>query len=114
VVAGELQYSPNANASGEDSFSYRASDGSLGSAAASVEVTIDAMNDAPSASAQSLSLDEDGSKLITLAGADVDGDSLSFKLASLPIQGKLYRGDSTAPADEIPAVAAPHGAPTGT
>src|SRR5206468_2367147 len=32
---------------------------------------------------------------VTLAGADVDGDSLSFKVTSLPADGKLYAGSGT-------------------
>src|SRR5207249_8610431 len=37
-------------------------------------------------------------------GNDVDGNSLAFKLTSLPSHGTLYNGNSTAPADLIGSV----------
>ncbi len=60
-------------------------------------------NSAPVATAQDVSTNEDVAKLITLAGTDADGNALTFKVTSLPSNGKLYNGDSTAAADEITA-----------
>jgi VCBS repeat-containing protein len=48
---GSFTYTPEANFAGEDSFTYRVSDGSLSSAAATVTLTVSAVNDAPQASA---------------------------------------------------------------
>ncbi|CAN5787704.1 hypothetical protein BH23CHL8_BH23CHL8_24570 [soil metagenome] len=48
VVSGQLQYVPNANFFGSDSFTYRANDGDVNSNTATVTVTVNAVNDAPS------------------------------------------------------------------
>ena len=45
--------------------------------------------------------DEDTSKLITLSAIDPENDPLTYKIISLPTNGKLYKGNSTAAADEI-------------
>ena len=44
---GSFTYTPNANFSGADSFTYKASDGTLDSAAATVSLTVNPVNDAP-------------------------------------------------------------------
>ena len=47
------------------------------------------MNDAPVATPQALTLDEDTSRPLTLAGSDVDGDTLVFSVVSGPANGAL-------------------------
>ena len=47
LVAGKLQYTPDADYSGEDSFTYRASDGSAQSSPATVTVTVTEVADVP-------------------------------------------------------------------
>ncbi len=47
VVSGQLHYSPAANYNGSDSFTYKANDGLLDSNTATVNVTVNAVNDAP-------------------------------------------------------------------
>src|SRR5207245_4561965 len=44
---GSFTYTPASNYNGPDSFTYRASDGSLSSALATVTLTVNAVNDAP-------------------------------------------------------------------
>src|SRR6185369_14358396 len=78
-----------------DSFTYKANDGALDSNTATVSVTVNPVNDAPVASAQSATTAEDTSKTVTFTGTDVDGDSLDFKVTSLPANGKLYEGTDT-------------------
>jgi uncharacterized repeat protein (TIGR01451 family) len=51
-------------------------------------------NRAPSATSQSASTGEDTAKTITLSGADPDGNSLSYKVMSLPANGALFDGSS--------------------
>ena len=53
-------------------------------------------NTAPTATAQSVTTDEDVAKTITLTGSDNDGDSLSFNVTTLPVNGSLYVGIGTA------------------
>ena len=62
------------------------------------------VNQAPTANAQSVTTLEDTSKLITLTGSDPEASPLSFTITSLPAAGKLYKGNSTAAADEITSV----------
>ena len=59
VVAGQLQYTPNPNFHGTDSFTYRANDGTVNSNTASVAVTVTPVNDAPVCQNTSLTTAED-------------------------------------------------------
>jgi VCBS repeat-containing protein len=69
---GSFTYTPNANVHGTDSFSYRASDGSLASDPSTVSVTITAANDAPVCRERSLETDEDTPASVAAACSDVD------------------------------------------
>eukprot|EP00004_Rigifila_ramosa_P000359 TRINITY_DN103_c0_g1_i1.p1 TRINITY_DN103_c0_g1~~TRINITY_DN103_c0_g1_i1.p1 ORF type:complete len:2287 (+),score=550.68 TRINITY_DN103_c0_g1_i1:850-6861(+) len=90
---------PSANWNGVQTISWYAFDG-LAQTAGSGAVTVSAVNDAPVATAQSLTtletVDNTGAPLsITLAGTDVeDGTVTSFQIASLPsaASGTLYAG----------------------
>ena len=84
-----VSYQPASNFHGPDSFTFKVSDGTLSSADATVTLSISPQNDAPTAIAQSLNLDEDSSKAITLAGSDIDGDSLTFQIETGPSHGSL-------------------------
>lgn len=113
-----VTYLQPANDTSDDSFTYTATDrgdndncGTVvaGSCTAALTdpgtVTVDVTNAAPTATPQAggtkVSVTEDSSVLITLAGTDPEGDTLTFKVTSLPSNGKLYKGASTAGADEI-------------
>ncbi|WP_448123689.1 retention module-containing protein [Pseudomonas veronii] len=54
------------------------------------KVTIDLFNDAPTASADNTTADEDHTAKIVLDGKDVDGTVSSFVITTLPENGKLY------------------------
>jgi len=82
-----VTYTPNTNYNGSDSFTFTVSDGELTSSAATVNISITAVNDAPAASAQSVSGNEDSPQTITLAGTDADGDNLTYALATNPSNG---------------------------
>ena len=84
-----LTYIPFANANGTDSFTYKANDGELDSALATVSITIAAVNDAPVVNALAVEAIEDTTKLITLAGTDVEGSGLSYTVVTGPINGTL-------------------------
>lgn len=88
-TAPAFTYTPNANFSGSDNFAFFASDGTLNSEVATVEITINPVNDAPTADEQTLSTPEDTPLSITFTGADIDGDSLSFAVGSQPSNGAL-------------------------
>ncbi len=86
-------YTPADNFSGLDSFTYRANDGVVDSNLATVTLTVSSVNDAPTANSINTSTDEDTSVAVALSGADIDGDALTYRLASTPSLGNL-RGDA--------------------
>ncbi|MDQ4132190.1 MAG: Ig-like domain-containing protein, partial [Actinomycetota bacterium] len=74
-----LHYTPSANYNGPDSFTYKANDGTVDSApAATVSVTVNAVNDAPTCAAASLTTNEDTAGTTNPACSDIDGDALSY------------------------------------
>jgi hypothetical protein len=85
-------YSPALNYNGTDSFTFKASDGSADSNVATFDLTINAVNDAPTCSNGSATTDEDTPKAITLSCADVDGDSLTYSVVSGPSHGSVSPG----------------------
>ena len=84
-----ITYTPNANFNGSDSFTFVANDGTEDSAAATISITVNPINDQPTADAQNVNVDEDDSANITLTGNDVDGDGLTFSVATNPSNGSL-------------------------
>lgn len=92
-----VRYTPNGNFSGSDSFTYQVADGDGDVATATVSVTVSAVNDAPVATAQSVSTNEGAPLLITLAATDVDSATLTFSIVSGPTSGTLGTVTSTGP-----------------
>ena len=92
---GAFTYTPSLNYTGLDTFTYRATDGALTSAVATVRITITPVNDAPVASADNYTATEDTTLTINAAtgvlvnDSDVDGDALFAVLASNPAHGTL-------------------------
>ncbi|MCA1684365.1 MAG: tandem-95 repeat protein, partial [Actinobacteria bacterium] len=73
MVAGHLHYVPDANYNGADSFTYKANDGSLDSAAATVNVTVNPVNDAPVAHDDTATTNEDNATTIDVTSNDSPG-----------------------------------------
>ena len=88
-TAPDLTYTPNENYHGTDTFSFTVSDGTATSEPATVSITINAINDTPAATSQSVSLDEDATVAIVLTGEDIDGDHLSYTISTQPTNGQL-------------------------
>jgi VCBS repeat-containing protein len=86
---GSYTYTPANNYHGSDSFTYKATDGTAESNTATVTITVNSVNDKPTADAQEVTTDEDVAKEITLVGNDVDGDSLTYTIVSEPQHGTL-------------------------
>ena len=80
-------YTPVAEYSGADSFSYSVSDGALTSTAAAVSIGVTPVNDVPVALAQSVTTQEDVAVAITLQGADVEGSTLRYVISAGPTHG---------------------------
>jgi VCBS repeat-containing protein len=94
---GGFVYTPAANFSGADSFTYRAGDGSAVSNVAAVSVTVRPANDAPAAAPDNYSLNEDGSLSAPAPGvlsndSDADGDQLTASVIGNPSHGALTLG----------------------
>src|SRR6185295_322478 len=91
---GSFAYNPAANFNGVDSFTYRASDGTASSDVATVTITVTAVNDAPVASNNTYTKNEDTTLSVAAPGvlgndSDVDGDPLTAVLVSGPAHGTL-------------------------
>ncbi|HEX2972673.1 MAG TPA: Ig-like domain-containing protein, partial [Tepidisphaeraceae bacterium] len=91
---GSFTYTPQANFNGTDSFTYQAASDTNTSTAATVTVTVNAVNDAPAATNDSYSTAKETALTIAAPGvlandSDVDGDTLSAVLATGPSHGTL-------------------------
>jgi hypothetical protein len=82
-------YTPNANYSGPDIFTYRVNDGTTDSNTATISIIVASVNDVPVASGQAASTTEDTAKAIALSANDSDGETLSYTIVSQPQQGTL-------------------------
>ena len=94
-VTGNPVYTPNANWSGTDTFTYTIDDGNGGTDTATVTVTVGAVNDVPETAASNVVTDEDTVYVFQTADfdfSDVDsGDTLqAVRIDSLPLDGTLY------------------------
>ncbi|MBI1769102.1 MAG: tandem-95 repeat protein [Bacteroidetes bacterium] len=84
-----ITYSPDLNFNGADSFTFIANDGSINSGPATISITVSPVNDAPVANSQSVALAEDIPVSIILTAADVDGNVLTYTIATPPSNGTL-------------------------
>ena len=94
---GSFEYTPNANFNGNDSFTYTVSDGEL-SDVGTVNITVNAVNDAPVATNDSGNTVEDTAVTINVLNddTDIDGDTLSVSAVSDGNNGTVtINGDGT-------------------
>ena len=95
VATGAFDYTPNAGATGIDSFTFKANDGTLDSNAATYTVTITAVNDAPVASDGVLTTPEDTATSGTLSATDADSAALTFSIVTNGAKGTAAVTDPT-------------------
>ncbi len=81
-ATGSFTYTPQADVSGSDSFTFKVNDGQADSNIATVTVAIVAVNDVPSASNATINVLEDDACSGNLSGADFDNDALTYTLVS--------------------------------
>ena len=86
---GTFTYTPAANYSGPDTFTYRVTDANGASATAVVSLTVTPVNDAPVAANVSVTTPEDVIFNGTLTATDVDGPSMTFTKATNPAHGTV-------------------------
>ncbi|MCK7592298.1 Ig-like domain-containing protein [Pseudomarimonas salicorniae] len=84
-----LVYTPAADFSGDDRFTFRVNDGQADSDPATVSIVVRPVNDPPLAIAQTVETAEEQPVSITLGGSDPDGDAISFALVTQPTHGVL-------------------------
>lgn len=94
VVSGSglnLTYTPAANFSGSDTFTFRVNDGSSDSNVSTFTVTINPVNDAPTADSQSVTTNANTAVSISLTGADLETTvaDLVFEVTAGPTNGTL-------------------------
>jgi hypothetical protein len=82
-------YTPFADANGTDSFVFQVSDGTKVSTPATVTINVAAVDDAPVAVPQSLSVSAGTALNVVLSAHDVDGDALSYAVVTGPANGTL-------------------------
>ncbi|VGO13843.1 hypothetical protein PDESU_02400 [Pontiella desulfatans] len=87
--APNLVYTPDTDFFGSDRFFFIVDDGGTNSYAAEVSIAVNAVQDAPEASSQSIFVRADDSVGFTLSGSDDDGESLTFTVETDPSNGTL-------------------------
>jgi len=91
VLSGEapnLTYTPLPNFFGSDSFKYRVCDADMGCAVATVNITVNAVNDLPLANSLSVTTNQNTPVAITLVAVDVEDATLTYTVGA-PISGVL-------------------------
>ncbi|HAO61977.1 MAG TPA: hypothetical protein DCQ90_08780 [Erysipelotrichaceae bacterium] len=85
---GSFVYTPNANFNGVDSFVYGITDGEYIDTA-TVTITVNPINDVPTADNKTLTVAEGGAGSGLFTGLDADGDVLTFKILTQPVNGTV-------------------------
>ncbi len=92
---GSFTYTPDADYHGTDTFTYKANDGTDDSEVATVTITVNSVNDAPVAEADSYSVPVNGQLSVNAAhgvlanDSDADGDSFTATVVTQPTHGTL-------------------------
>ena len=79
---GAFEYTPDANTTGTDSFTFKANDGVSNSNKATITVTIVAVNDPPVSTPESLATNEDTPLSGTLMAVDADLQPLTYSIVN--------------------------------
>ncbi|MBE9557713.1 MAG: tandem-95 repeat protein, partial [Proteobacteria bacterium] len=99
AASGAFTYTPNGDFSGSDSFDYTIGDGNGGTASAAVTITINPVNDAPVATANAYTTEQNtrviGNFLTGgIPDSDAEGDSLTIVGTTRPTSGRMrFRED---------------------
>ena len=88
---GTITYTPDPDFNGIDSFDYTISDGNGGTDTATVDITVDPINDGPVANDDAGTTDEDTPVTVSVLGndTDVEGDTLTVTGVTDPANGSV-------------------------
>lgn len=86
---GNFVYTPNADFNGQDSFEYEVREEGGPAQTGTVVVEVAPVNDAPDLPDASLETSEDVALSGSVAGSDVDGDTLSYEVVAQPSGGTV-------------------------
>ena len=92
---GAYTYTPNSNTFGNDSFTFKVNDGESDSNISTVSITVNSINDPPSADSKNLLTDEDTALNGTLTGEDAENSPLTYQVSSYPTLGSLDINSNT-------------------
>ena len=84
-----VTYTPVANFNGQDTFAFKASDGSLESAPATVTIAVAPVNDVPIAQDQEREVGPNVAVELTLQASDPDGEPVVCEIVTNPTHGTL-------------------------
>ncbi|BCX48631.1 hypothetical protein HAHE_25390 [Haloferula helveola] len=88
-TAPDLTYTPDPDFHGADSFTFLVNDGLVDSAVATIDITVNSVNDPPVAEPLTLYLLQDSNIAVQLFGSDKDQDPLTFAIETDPQHGTL-------------------------
>ncbi len=86
---GSLVYTSNDGFTGQDRFTFKASDGTVDSNTAPVVITVNAVNEPPVAERQDVTANSGEPTPITLEATDPQGNDLTYALVSNPRSGTI-------------------------
>ena len=97
VTGRQILYTPGVNYSGDDQITFRLNDGGASSADATISITVvppivvvpQITNQAPVATNESLTVNEDTPLNLVLQGTDTNGDTLTYSVVNSPTRGQL-------------------------
>ncbi len=90
---GTFSYTHDGSENHSDSFTFKVSDGFGYSNTATVSITVDPVNDAPTANDDSFAVDEGNTHNGSVSASDPENDSLTFILVTGPLHGFLTFND---------------------
>ena len=88
-TAPNLTYTPAANFTGSDSFTFKVNDGTVDSTTATITINVTNVNDAPVANDQLVTTPEDIAVQFMLVGNDADEQTLTYTVTTVPNNGML-------------------------
>lgn len=88
-AGASITYTPALNYSGPDNFTFTVNDGLVTSNLATISIAVTAVNDAPVAASQNITLAEDVPTPVILFASDIEGASLTYTIVTPPAHGTL-------------------------